>query len=512
MSNIAQDGIPPDLIPLQPTGTPLAEPTPSQAALIPEEALDATLAELEALAVQTPIDYVPHQKQLLFHCSDKKIRFMCGGNQSGKTEGGVAEDVMHATGIYPDWYPINLRLKYANKGRIIVTDYGAGAAVMEEKLWHWLPKNLVTYIHRTVTGAIQKLLIRHTSGGISQIEVMTHEQADSAFESWTGHWAHFDEPPPREKWVATKRGLIALHGRAWITATPISQPWLYDELVGDDSRDDVFFIKVDMRDNPHLTEKDILDFEKDLKEDEREARMHGAFRHLTGLVYKMFDPTVHVIPAARVPMQGQWPTYFVTDPHDRKPFFSIWAKVDPFGNIYIFGEIKTKSGCTIKEFAKEVLIREVMNEPRIVPSSVIRILDPNKGNTPSASSGLTMKEELAANGLYYTADVNDSIVTGHLAVAGKLAYDKTRPVDATNHPKLYFIKETTAELVRYMQRYVWADWRGASKDEKGKKEKPMENFKDFPDCVRYLVMSNPIWYDDGGSNDPNPYEGGVVAG
>lgn len=468
------------------------------------------LAELEKIVVQTPVDYEPHSKQLLFHISEKKIRFLCGGNQSGKTEGGAAEDVMHATGIYPSWYPDSMRFKIANKGRIIVTDYGAGATVMEEKIWHWLPKSLVISTSRTVKGSIQKIHIKHTSGGTSQIEIMTHEQADNAFESWTGHWAHFDEPPPREKFIATQRGLIALHGRCWLTLTPISEPWLYDEFIGND-REDVFFIAVDIRDNPHLSEDEIKAFEINLTEDEKEARMHGRFRHLTGLVYKMFDPLVHVIPSSKIQIDPAWPTYFVTDPHDRKPFFSIWAKVDPFENIYIIDEIKTKSGCTIKEFAKEVFNRELMSDPAIRPMEVIRILDPNKGNTPSASSGLTMLQELALAGLYYTATVNDNIAAGHLAVAGKLQYNKLVPLSTTNKPKLYFVKENTRECVRYMQRYVWSDWRGAGKDEKSKKEKPMENFKDFPDCVRYLIMSNPCYFEQD-NRDPVPYGSGGVTG
>lgn len=474
-----------------------------------EADLDMVLSELETLSVSTPVDYIPHYKQLLFHTSNKKIRFLCGGNQSGKTEGGVAEDVMHATGIYPDWYPTDSRFKTANKGRMIVADYGAAAAVFEEKLWHWLPRSLVVDLDRTQTGAIRKIIIRHSSGKNSQIEVMTHEQDDNAFESWTGHWAHFDEPPPREKFIATQRGLIALKGRCWLTLTPISEPWLYDEFIGN-GREDVFFITVDIRDNPHLTEESIQQFELNLTEDEKEARMHGKFRHLTGLVYKMFDPEVHIIPPDRVQIDPRWPTYFVTDPHDRKPHFGIWAKVDPFGRIYVIGEIKFKG--TFKEYSREVLVRESMEEHWYVKSmDVVRILDPNKGNTPSAVSGLTLVNEFANHGLYFNATVNDDIATGHLAVAGRLSYNTNLPLSTTNAPKLYFIKGYTDEVVRYMQRYVWSDWKGASRDEKSKKEKPMENFKDFPDCVRYLVMSNPCYFEQD-SEDPTPYHFGGVTG
>lgn len=473
---------------------------------IPDEDLDAVLAELSSLAVKTPVDYIPHPKQLQFHQSDKKIRFLCGGNQSGKTEGGAAEDVMHATGIYPAWYPDGLRLKGANKGRVVVTDYGAGATVFEEKLWHWLPRELVASIRRTQNGALQKVYVKHTSGGTSLIEIMTHEQDDQAFESWTGHWAHFDEPPSHEKFTGTLRGLIALKGRAWLTLTPISEPWLFDEFVSKDNPD-VFFVRVDIRDNPHLSEEEVKFFESTLTEDEKSARLHGQFRHLTGLVYKNFDPAVHCVPQDSLKLSTSWPTYFVCDPHDQKPFFGIWARVDPFNRVYIIDEIKFKG--TIKQFAHMVLLREMEN--CIKPMDVIRVLDPNKGNTPSVVSGNTLKDDLAAHGLYFTANVNDDVRAGHLRVAGMLAYNKGMPVDLTNCPRLYFVRETTTECVRYMQLYTWDEYVGRTKDSRGDKEKPKEKFKDFPDCVRYLAMSRPSFFEKDES-DPEPYQAGGTTG
>lgn len=473
---------------------------------IPDEELDAVLAELSSIAIKTPADYVPHKKQLLFHLSPAKIRFLCGGNQSGKTECGAAEDVMHATGLYADWYPEHLRFKGANKGRVIVTNYAAGAEVLEEKLWHWLPKSLVISIRRTQNGALQKVFVKHCSGGTSLIEVMTHEQDDQAFESWTGHWAHFDEPPSRNKWDATLRGLIALKGRAWLTLTPISEPWLFDEFISQNNPD-VFFIKVDIRDNPHLNEEEIRFFESTLTEDVKEARLHGNFKHLMGVVYKMFDPAIHVVSEKTVKIDFSWPTYFVVDPHDQKPFFGIWARVDPFNRVYVVDEIKFKG--TLKEFSNQVLMRELMSGIR--PSEVIRILDPNKGRTPSVISGNTLQTDFAGHGLFFTTKVDDNIQRGHLLVSALLAYNKAEPVSLTNCPKLYFIKEHTTECVKYIQLYTWDEYIGRTKDSKGEKEKPREKYKDFPDCVRYLACYKPYFFLQSEA-DPEPYRSGGITG
>lgn len=453
---------------------------------------------------------MPHDKQRLFHVSTAKIRFLCGGNRSGKTEAGAWEDAAHLTGLYPEWFPTNLRLSTPNRGRVIVTDYAKGGAVYEEKLFKFLPPERVVSVRRTNKGALESVEVRHISGGISSVEIMTHEQDDMVFQGWSGHWAHFDEAPPREKFIFTLRGLIDYKGRCWLTLTPLREPWLYDEFISKAKDDkDVYFLNVDMYDNPFTTKEEKDFFAKRLTEDEKEAMIHGRFRHLTGLVYKTFDPSVHVIPKDKIKIGSKWPKFFVCDPHDRKPHFGIWATVDPLGNIYIIGEIKFPG--TIQEFAKQVFMRELLNKDlAIKPAEVIRVGDPNKMNTPSAVNGLKLKEEFSKYGLHFITDVNDDIALGHLAVAGKLAYDKTKPLSTTNKPKLYFLQENCQDVIRYMQLYVWDEWKGSGKDSRGQKEKPQEKFKDFPDCIRYLVVYNPAYMED--ESDPLPFRPGSTTG
>lgn len=468
-----------------------------------DEDLDTVIAELEVLTKRTPADYEPHPKQLLFHQSDKKIRLLCGGNRSGKTEAGTLEAVFHATGLYPSWYPTAKRILGPNRGRIIVTDYAKGCGEsLQPKLDKWFPPELIVSKRKTLKGFYEKLTIKHVSGGTSTIDIMTHEQDDGQFEGWSGHWAWFDEPPPREKFIATMRGLIDFGGRCWLTLTPISEPWMYDEFVGKDNPD-VFYLNVRQEENPHLSKEEQESFSRMLSEDEKEARLLGHFRHLSGLIYKDFDAAVHLISEKNVKIDKRWPVYFVLDPADRRPHHAIWARVDPFGTIYIIDELVYKG--TIEQTSKEILKRELLNS--IVPRDVIRILDPNKGRTPSAISGLILKDEFAKHAIYFLTNVNDDITLGHLAVMQKLWYDKSKPLSTTNHPKMFFIKETTKECIHQLQTYVWDDWRGAGKDSRSQKEKPKDVNKDMPDCIRYLVVFNPVFYNAGFSEpDPQPFK------
>lgn len=461
------------------------------------EQLDRLIPELEALSEKGPLDYEPYKiketgesKQLQFHCSDKATRLICGGNRSGKTTAGFLECLFHATGLYPKWYPEHLKIKGPNRGRMVGQDYAKWCGeVLEPKMREWLSPSLVVSIRKTHTGFVEKVTVRHTSGGNSTFDVMTHEQDDRAFEGWNGHWAWFDEPPPQEKFIATARGLVDYGGRSWLTLTPIREPWIYDEFILKQNPD-VFFINIDTYDNPHLSKENIEKLLRLLTDDNKESRLHGKFKNLIGRIYKDFDPDLHCISETKVPIDSRWPVFFVLDPADRRPHHGIWARVNPFGTIYIVDELVFKG--TIFEVSKEILKREITN--KIDPLNVIRILDPNKGETPSAVSGLKLKDEFAKHAVYFLTNVNDDVALGHLAVAEKLGWDKTKPISTTNHPKLFFVKERTPECVKQLLTYVWDEWKGSNKDSRSSKEKPKDINKDMPDCIRYLVVFNPQFF------------------
>lgn len=454
-----------------------------------EEELSEVLKDLEQANKDVESLYVPHQKALEFHCASHKIRAVFGGNRSGKTEMGTNEARFHATGEYPDWYPLANRFSGPTRGRIVVTDYKKGCGEnLEPKILKWFGDR-ITKIERSM-GNLSKVFVKHITGGVSTFDVMTHEQDTRQFEGWSGHWVWFDEPPPRDKYISCLRGTVDFNGRIWFTATPISEPWMYDELILNVERN-AWHIAVSIFDNPYLPAQGVQDFLVSLTPEEKEARIEGKFLHLTGRIYKELDTNVHLV--EKMPKGSEyWPVYFVLDPADRRPHHGIWAKVDPFGTIYVFDEIVYKG--TIKATSMEILKREYTNG--IQPLNVIRILDPNKGNTPTAATGLKLVDEFSSHAVYFTANVNDDIATGHLAVKERLSYNTEKPLCSTNHPKLYFVRDTTRECIKQMLSYVWDEWRGNLQGGRTEKEKPKDINKDLPDTIRYLCMSNPTYFCD----------------
>lgn len=80
----------------------------------------------------------------------------------------------------------------------------------------------------------------------------------------------------------------------------------------------------------------------------------------------------------------------------------------------------------------------------------------------------------------YTMDPKVEVETGILKVKEFLKYDSSRPVDSLNRPRLT-VHPRCRNTIKALSRW--------SRDPKTRK--PKEEFKDFADCVRYLVMANP---------------------
>jgi hypothetical protein len=80
--------------------------------------------------------YNPHDKQKKFHTSEKKIRLYIGGNRSGKTTGGIVEDIWWLTRKHP-------YIKIPDRpiaGRIVSVDFLNGIAkIIIPQLKQWIP-------------------------------------------------------------------------------------------------------------------------------------------------------------------------------------------------------------------------------------------------------------------------------------------------------------------------------------------------------------------------------------
>ncbi len=252
---------------------------------------------------QSPITYYePHPAQDEWHRAKARMRAGLGGNRSGKSTMGIAEDIAHMVGYRP-WLPEddpayvvrNARgrpIRVPNHGIIMCESYQK----VDEVIWRkfvgeregLLPPGLLDRAPKNQMGVPAKVIL--TNG--SSAKFMTYNQHPDEFESSDYYWAHYDEPPPKAIFIATQRGLIDHSGNAWMTMTPLKEPWTYEDIVSKEGDDpNIFVVQMRMEDNPHISPEDIAYFLSQISDpEELAARQKGEYLHLQGRVYKGFYP------------------------------------------------------------------------------------------------------------------------------------------------------------------------------------------------------------------------------
>lgn len=433
--------------------------------------------------------YIPNVIQNRFHRSKAKTICFCAGNRSGKSTAGAIELAWALTKEYPEWFPLERRFDRPIKARIVTDKFFKIDSVIEPKLREFLPKEIIATCKRSPQGYVNKLITKEGS----VVEFLTLEQDLMAFEGQDLDFFWGDEPMERRRYIASQRGLVDRGGLTILTFTPLLEPWMKDELIdkADEVNIDVFFAdtrdnKFDVAGNRILREEDIQKFENLLNEDEKETRLHGKFFHLRGLVYKELNPQVHFIDEFDYQKDfANYPVICVLDPHDRLPHHLIWACIDRTNDIYIIHELVREG--TISELAAYIKATEQFYGWRVIK----RLIDPNFGRKPLLSTGLSVISELYKHKVVFL-EANDNDEAGRLKVKEYLHYNKDKPLDINNKPKLFFVRGKVPATIRSMMSYQYDEWRSKQDRDLKESEKPKDTHG--ADCVRYLCISQPSFY------------------
>lgn len=443
--------------------------------------------------------YEPWGGQIDFEKSPCKIRLLIGSIRSGKTSEGVAEDVAHAMGFRHDGSKLNLPAP-PTKGLIVVRDFIKITEVILPKIEALVAKSWITHVKNGSTGAPE--ILTFVNG--STVRIISQHQKPETADSADWHWAHIDEPLDQAFWARIIRGLGDHNGRAWMTMTPISCPWIYQDLY---KRADGIHISVHhilFRDNPYLTAEAKEALLREIPAHERESFVEGKFSHLQGAIFPEFSRSRHVVRAHNPP--DDCPIFMVMDPHDRRPSYIAWAYVDRRDRLVFFDEWPKTEFWTMKSV--QLSIRDYSKIIRDVEGNwsnrvVERIIDPNFGRTPSHLTGRTLVEEYEEYGLSFYGEISNEITAGHHRIHDRLGSEN-------REPGILFC-DNCSNMIWAFENYIWK-----TKDmEEGftGRERPDDIGKDQIDAVRYLLDFHPS-YDMGvgggrfGSIDPKEYGSG----
>lgn len=321
------------------------------------------------------------------------------------------------------------------------------------------------------------------------VDLMSYDQEIKQFEGTTLGLGIFDEPPPREIWNAMIARL-RMGGLLMVFMTPLTGAgWFFDEVV---PRHQESIIYGDIEENckehgvrGQLEHANIERLIAEMDPEEVDARAHGKAMYLQGLVYKTFDYQVHVAKAP-IAVPESATVYHVVDPASDKPFAAVWGFPDRDGTLYLVDEWPNEDfyrmhGCDlgIHDYKRIFLAKEQgWNVGR-------RIIDRHFADVRSLQTKNTLRQDFASIGMNYEASYNaqeeqEEVHTGILKVRSYLAYNAKKEIDAINRPMLV-ISPVCKNTIKSFQRWSYDLKSG----------KPKDDFKDFMDCVRYLVMANP---------------------
>ena len=167
-----------------------------------------------------------------------RTRVFEGGNQSGKTVIGVAEDLAHSMG-YRCWLDTNdpdfrIRIKVPNSGMVGCEVAGQTLAQRIEPLFRELiPPQCEPEYDKYSDGSMKLLRLPRDFFGNrcgSVIHFRSYVQAADTYEGPINDYLHYDEPPPQNIFNAANRGKMASNAPSWLTMTPLKEPYIYDLL------------------------------------------------------------------------------------------------------------------------------------------------------------------------------------------------------------------------------------------------------------------------------------------
>lgn len=416
--------------------------------------------------------YRPHDKQLLFHNSQKKGRQYIGGNRSGKTTGGINEDIWWLRGQHP----------YRSVpeppviGRITTVDFKNGAEkIIIPNLAQWVPPSLL--INGSWEDSYNKSThVLHLSNR-SELEIMSYDQELEKFAGVPRHFIHFDEEPPEDIFGECKARLVDYGGSWWMTMTPVEgMTWTYDDIYtpsvgGQNPLIDVIQVKI--QDNTYLDIESIADILAGFNEDGIRIRGSGEYIAISGLVFKHFNPEKHVIPAGLPP--GDWTIYMSLDAGYNNPTAILWHAVAPSGEVITFAEWY-RSEMTVQQHAE--MVHQIEHE-RKIKNPFMRIADPAIAQR-SQITGLSTQIEYGKYGINLALGAKRDVNAGLDKMNNYLRLGK------------WFITEDCPNLIKEMRSYARAQYATSKlRAKNNKKEEPQKKNDHAIDSTRYFYSYMP---------------------
>ena len=403
------------------------------------------------------------------------IRALWGGNRTGKTETGGFLFTCLCLGEsltpYLPYMTAEARVvaeecirKGSRNGWAASVSYGLQPFGNQEKILRYLPKEeiaAVAYLRRA-----ENIISQITLKNGRTINFKSYEQGREDFQAAGVGVVWCDEEPPKDIWQE-----IGLRQEAGVTLyriltmTPVQgMTWAYRDIHLSKSLN-ITQETVGWDDNQYLTEEQKLEMAEGLSLDELEMRRLGKFVKKEGRVYKLFDLSLHTVPADFEPEIGRHVIYRAMD-------FGF-AMDHPF--VCLFIAMDTDGDCVIYD---ELYLRETGQE-----DTVSAILGKTKPFKARGSWGDSARPDWIDYLSKHGVPTQKSIKDVELGIAKVTEW--LTPHSQTGKPRLKISMRCT-ELLDQLNNYVYP--KKQNLEDNGRRL-PEKQFDDGPDALRYFVMT-----------------------
>lgn len=413
---------------------------------------------------------IVHEKQMLFHKSPFKNRWVFGGNRTGKTECGAVETVWLARGNHP----FKQNKEYTD-GWVVSLTSQVQRDVAQQKILHYLNRDWIVDVimqsgkkESMEYGIIDKILVRNVSGKISTIGFKSVDQGREKFQGTSLDYVWFDEEPPEDIYMECKMRVIDKCGEIFGTMTPLKGlTWVYNEIYLNQRNDeDIWCEHISWQDNPFLNENEVIKLKQQMSKQDLESRCDGKFVTANGLVYPNFDENYNVIEPFNVPCE--WYDNISIDPGYTNPLSCHFYACDEDGNIYVIAEVYA-SHQTIEEHSANIhKVAESLNWQKN-----------NKGYLSCLIDSASLQKTLACQDSVAQKFYENKILCNTKVNKSLVGLQKVRKYicDANGQRKLFIFKNCV-NMIREIKSYTW-----------GNEESPIKRDDHSMDELRYYIMN-----------------------
>ena len=297
-------------------------------------------------------DKYPKHLQFFKFGKDFSERCIMAANRVGKSEGiGAYETVLHATGRYPDWWEghrFNRAISTWAAGTTSTTardivqfkllgppeDHGTGL----------IPKKYILKTTPKAGGtpnAVDTILVKHISGGISRIKIKSYAEGRKSFEGTEQDVIWLDEECPLSIYTECITRTMTTNGLIMLTFTPLEGltetvlQFLPDGQIKENQTGSKILIMATWDDAPHLTKEQKSKLYDALPPYQREARSKGIPQLGSGAIFPILESNITVSDFA---IPDHWLRCYALDVGWKKTA-CLWGATDPTSQItYLYSE------------------------------------------------------------------------------------------------------------------------------------------------------------------------------